>query len=315
MGAQPSAMPGQQPMMGAQPQGAVTQQSAQPTQSQEPGWREYPVDPNALGKPQEGFEFQLGPGGMPQYRTKDDGTFITDDQGRWIPKMRNREQEAADIKTQGIQTGRENAFDRVEQVREAIQRLRDNSSLHRVVGLGGLGVKVPIPGTGGSQVEGTVADLTAWVGQVLGIANEPARKAAEDIKQAQADMQFVRGSGVLTEMAKARQGSAQGATGFGNLTEGERQLLENVGSNGLDTKVGLSNFRDQLTRLDKIMSSQGERVKGAGKLQAKDQAGKNTPDVLEAAKAELAKGNAPAKAKPKSVEERLDAIGEALGLW
>lgn len=261
-----------------------------PAVAPEATWRTHPTDPNMLAKPTPGHEYELKDG-LPQFRTDEKGNYLTDSQGHRIPKMRNREQEAADASAEKGQLGGEGVVERVDQVRDAINRLRNNSSLYRAIGLGARGILIPVPGSNGMTIGGTVADVSAFVGQVLGLRDEAAKKAADDIMQAQADMAFLKGAAVLQEMAKARQGSAQGATGFGNMTEGERELLQNVGTNGMNAGAGLDNFHDQLTRLDTLMSKQAASVKRFHGMKDDPNAkGKNTQETLDAAKKELNKG-------------------------
>jgi len=132
----PTPAPTQQPM----------QQQAAPAAAQQPGWREYPVDPNALPKPQEGFNYELGPGGLPQYSTDDHGNFITDKQGRWIPKMNTE----AERKLKGGIAEQEVGFAGAKNIISDARNLTGQPGFDAAIKLSKAGSKVNIPYGGGT---------------------------------------------------------------------------------------------------------------------------------------------------------------------
>lgn len=165
--AQPQATGMSQPaptMGGGQPSAtAAPAQQAPQAVAPQAGWREYPVDPNALPKPQEGFHYELGPGGLPQYRTDDHGNFLTDDQGRWIPKMNTEEER----KLQGERASQETGFASVKNLITDARNLTGQPGFDTALKLSKSGNKVNIPYGGGSiDITGparmTNPDSPAW---------------------------------------------------------------------------------------------------------------------------------------------------------
>lgn len=220
-----------------------------------------------------------------------------------------------DLSSKATQSSASSNIETIEQGRDAVDRLRNNPYAKYITGFGARGIELGIPGTD-VKISTDAADITAGVDQIASAVGGRKAVIADGIKQAQADLGFLKDSGVLREMAKAREGSPQGATGFGAMDRGERELLARVGSQGLDPSVGWDNFQKQLAALDRGLASRVDAIQSAtqtttgAKADVATQAARqNTEEVLAAARAELA------GVKPTTTEGMMEAIGKALGLW
>jgi hypothetical protein len=85
----PALTPEGQPL--AAPAPTTAQPTAAPAPVTGPTWKTHPTDPNMLGKPTEGHQYDLQDG-MPQFRTNERGDFVTDSQGHRIPKTITKEE-------------------------------------------------------------------------------------------------------------------------------------------------------------------------------------------------------------------------------
>jgi hypothetical protein len=204
----------------------------------------------------------------------------------------------------------ESGIESIEQTRDAIDRLRNNPYAKYITGFGDKGIDVSV---GGVRIAANASDVTAAADQIASaIPGSRAGNIANGINQAKADLEFIRGNSTIQAMAKSREGSAAGATGFGALDAGERKLLATVGSGGLNPSVGIDAFNDQLGNLDRILARQTEATKAtAPDANIPTQAARsNTEETLQRAREELAKGP-----KPTTTDGMLEVIGKALGLW
>lgn len=204
----------------------------------------------------------------------------------------------------------ESGVESIEQTRDAIDRLRNNPYTKYIAGFGDKGIDISV---GGVRIAANVSDVTAIADQLASaIPGSRAGNVANGINQAKADLEFIRGNSTIQAMAKSREGSAAGATGFGALDAGERKLLATVGSSGLNPSVGIDAFNGQLETLDRILARQAESTKAtAPDAEIPTQAARNnTEETLQRAREELAKGP-----KPTTTDGMLEVIGKALGLW
>lgn len=210
-------------------------------------------------------------------------------------------------------------YERIQGVRDAVQRLRDNPYTKHATGLGGTGIDTSV---GGVRLQASIADGSALIDNVARTLGVSRGEAADGIRQAQADMNFIRDNAVLNELSRAREGSSTGASGFGALDAGERELLGRTGSAGLDRSLGEKGFNDNLDRLDRLLARQAdllvsnaERQSGT-KLNLPTQAARvNTEKVLDDARKALS-GNGGNENQTRQITGNpiLDAMIARLGL-
>jgi hypothetical protein len=190
-------------------------------------------------------------------------------------------------------TTAQDAFSKIAEQRARINRLKEAPGLPGSTGIGARGVDIPIPNTGVS-LSGTIGDLSAAVGQVIGLipGMEGAKSRANNIADAKAQWESIKSSGLIDTLKEMQAGSKTGATGFGALDKGERDAII-AAYTATDPKKGDAAFIADLTRLD-------ERLRAAQIRLQKQQAdvgnpaletpALNTAEEVAAAKAELMKG-------------------------